>query len=80
MAFKGILLLLSLALVPLGASAQEPVTLSKADLDERFLLQISYEQEPAGWHDFMTSRSRIVTFKRQNGALLMVEEDRKSVV
>jgi hypothetical protein len=74
MAFKGILLLLSLALVPLWASAQEPVTLSKADLDEMFLLQISYEQEPRGWHDFMTSRSRIVAFERQNAVLRMVEE------
>jgi len=61
---QGILLLLSLSLAPLWASAQKPVALSKADLDERFLLQINYEQEP-GWQDFMTSRSRIVTFERQ---------------
>jgi Met-zincin len=73
MALKGILSLLSLSLAPLWASVQEPVALSKADLEERFLLQISYEQKP-GWQDFMTSRSRIVTFRRQNGALLMIEE------
>jgi hypothetical protein len=42
------------------------------------LLQISYEQE-MGRQDFMTSRSRIVTFERQGSALRMVEEPHDGV-
>ena len=47
--------------------------MSKTDLNERFLLQVSYKQVN-GLHDFMTSRSRIVDFKWQGKVLRMVEE------
>jgi hypothetical protein len=50
---------------------------SKTDLNERFLLQINYEYEN-GRQDFMTSRSRIVNFKRQEKVLRMVEEPHDS--
>ena len=70
--FKGILFSLFLSLVPPYPSPQKPVAISKTDLNERFLLQVSYEQEN-GLQDFMTSRSRIVDFRRQETALRMVE-------
>lgn len=66
-----------LALVPLCARAQMPVAISKSDLNDRLLLQISYEQE-TGRQDFMNSRSRIVEFKRQGKTLRMVEQPRDS--
>ena len=77
MMFEGILLSLFLSLAPLYPSPQKPVAISKTDLNERFLLQISYEQEN-GLRDFMTSRSRIVDFKRQEKVLRMVEEPHDS--
>ncbi|HEU4619470.1 MAG TPA: zinc-dependent metalloprotease [Gammaproteobacteria bacterium] len=55
-----------------AAPARQAATLDKADLAERFLLQVSYEQE-AGHQDFMTSRSRIVTFQRRDATLRMIE-------
>jgi hypothetical protein len=63
-------LLMSMALC---ASAHAAVSLSKATLGERHLLQVSYEQE-MGRQDFMTSRSRIVTFERHGDTLRMLEE------
>ena len=77
MMFEGILFSLFLSLAPPCPSPQKPVAMSKIDLNERFLLQVSYEQEN-GHQDFMTSRSRIVDFKRQYKVLLMVEEPHDS--
>ena len=77
MMFEGILFSLFLSLAPPYPSPQKPVAMSKIDLNERFLLQVSYEQEH-GLQDFMTSRSRIVDFKRQDKVLRMVEEPRDS--
>jgi Met-zincin len=76
MMFEGILFSLFLSLAPPYPSPQKPVAMSKIDLNERFLLQVSYEQEN-GLKDFMTSRSRIVDFKRQDKVLRMVEEPRE---
>ena len=45
-------------------------TLKKADLGQRFLLQIGYEQKIFG---FNTSRSRIVTFEREGAVLHMLD-------
>src|SRR5215469_7459080 len=73
MALEGILFSVFLSLAPPYPPPQNPVTMSKADLNERFLLQVSYEQTK-GLEDFMTSRSRIVDFKRQKNVLQMVEE------
>lgn len=64
--------LLLLSLLPVGSSAYEPVTISKADLGKEFLLQTSYERDN-GWQDFMTSRSRIVVFRRRGRTLEMLE-------
>jgi hypothetical protein len=66
-----------LGLGPLYPSLQEPVAMSKTDLNQRFLLQVSYEQVN-GLQDFMTSRSRVVDFKRQGKVLQMVEETHDS--
>src|SRR5215472_134344 len=77
MVLEGILFSLFLSLAPPYPQPQNPVTMSKADLNERFLLQVSYEQKK-GREDFMTSRSRIVDFKRQGDVLQMVEEARDS--
>jgi Met-zincin len=77
MMFEGILFSLFLSLAPPYPSPQPPVAISKTDLNERFLLQISYEREN-GLQDFMTSRSRIVDFKRQEEVLRMVEEPHDS--
>jgi hypothetical protein len=66
-------LLLLLTHAVLGASAEGATKIPKTDLNGRFLLQISYEQE-MGRQDFMTSRSRIVTFRRYDESLRMVEE------
>jgi hypothetical protein len=57
--------------------AHAAVELNKATLGERYLLQVSYEQE-MGRQDFMTSRSRIVTFERHGETLHMLEEQRDS--
>ena len=77
MMFEGILFSLFLSLAPPYPSPQKPVAISKTDLNERFLLQVSYEQEN-GLQDFMTSRSRIVDFRRQEKVLRMVEEPHDS--
>ncbi len=50
-----------------------PTTLEKAQLGARFLLQVNYEQEN-GRQDFMTSRSRIVTFMRDGTAVRMLDD------
>jgi hypothetical protein len=73
MVLVGLLFFFFLSLGPLYPSPQGPVAISKTDLNERFLLQVSYKQVN-GLHDFMTSRSRIVDFKRQGKVLRMVEE------
>jgi hypothetical protein len=52
------------------AVAVQPATLKKSDLGQRFLLQISYEQKSIG---FNTSRSRIVTFEREDAVLRMLD-------
>ena len=75
--FEGILFSLFLSLAPPYPSPQKPVAMSKIDLNERFLLQVSYKHEH-GLQDFMTSRSRIVDFKRKDKVLRMVEEPRDS--
>ena len=67
------ILSLFLSLAPPYPPPQNPVTMNKTDLNERFLLQVSYEQKK-GREDFMTSRSRIVDFKREGNELRMVEE------
>src|SRR5262249_1166565 len=59
------------------ASASRPgavqtATLKKAELDSRFLLQVSYEQK-SGLQDFKTSRSRIVAFHREGAVLRMFD-------
>ena len=77
MMFEGIVFSLFLSLAPPYPSPQKPVAISKTDLNERFLLQVSYEQEN-GLQDFMTSRSRIVDFRRQETVLRMVEEPHDS--
>jgi hypothetical protein len=70
---------------PAGSSASpvrgapEPldaVPFDKATLGEKFLLQVSYQQRGGSWRDFMTSRSRIVTFQRHDGAIQMIEDAR----
>jgi uncharacterized protein DUF4953 len=45
-------------------------TLPQAELGQRFLLQVSYEQTIAG---FNTSRSRVVTFRREGAVLQMID-------
>jgi hypothetical protein len=77
MMFEGILFSLFLSLAPPYPSPQGPVAMSKTDLNERFLLQVSYEKEN-GLQDFMTSRSRIVDFKRHGKVLRVVEEPHDS--
>jgi hypothetical protein len=77
MVLEGTLFSLCLLLAPPYPSPPKPVALPKTDLNERFLLQVSYEKEH-GLQDFMTSRSRIVNFKRQKKVLHMVEEPNDS--
>src|SRR5215470_5379182 len=77
MVLERILFSLFLSLAPLYPSPQKTVVMSKTDLNQKFLLQVSYEEEK-GHPDFMTSRSRIVDFKRQKKVLRMVEEPRDS--
>jgi hypothetical protein len=64
--------ILLLSLLSVHASAVESVAFPKADLGTEFLLQTSYERD-GGWHDFMTSRSRIVIFQRRGQTLEMIE-------
>ena len=53
-------------------AAVQTATLKKAELDQRFLLQVSYEQQ-SGLQDFRTSRSRIVTFHREGAVLHLLD-------
>src|SRR6185503_5497603 len=53
-------------------AALEPAALKKADLTQRFLLQINYEQG-SGHEEFKTSRSRVVSFRRHGAVLHMVD-------
>jgi len=77
MVLEGLLFSFFLSLGPPYPSPQGPVAMSKTDVNETFLLQVSYEQVN-GLQDFMTSRSRIVDFKRQDKVLRMVEEPHDS--
>ena len=77
MVFEGIFFFLFVSLARPFPPPQKPVVISKTDLNEKFLLQVSYEQE-RGLPDFMTSRSRIVDFKRQKNVLRMFEEPHDS--
>ena len=52
------------------AVAVLPATFKQAELGQRFLLQVSYEQKTIG---FNTSRSRIVTFQRDGAILHMLD-------
>src|SRR5215467_1622744 len=52
--------------------ATQTATFKKAELGHRFLLQVSYEQK-TGAQDFRTSRSRIVTFRRDHSVLEMLD-------
>jgi hypothetical protein len=77
MAFNGISVSLFVLLASLYAWAHQDVTISKSSLDERLLLQISYQLEN-GRQDLMTSRSRVVTLQREDETLRVVEEPRDS--
>jgi len=57
--------------------AIQTATFKKAELGHRFLLQVSYEQK-TGAQDFRTSRSLIVTFRRVNAVLQMLDVTRTS--
>jgi hypothetical protein len=58
----------------------QPATFKKAELGHRFLLQVSYEQK-TGAQDFRTSRSRIVTFRRDDAVLQMLDvTDARTVI
>jgi uncharacterized protein DUF4953 len=50
----------------------QAATFKKAEVGQRFLLQVSYEQK-TGAQDFRTSRSRIVTFHRDGAVLQMLD-------
>src|SRR5690242_15926794 len=62
------------AILSAGSQAvtPQPATVKKADLGERFLLQVSYERDGIR-RDFNTSRSRIVIFRRDGAVLHMVD-------
>lgn len=64
----------SVLLIQSCVTAPRGITVGAAELNGQFLLQTSYEQDRF-WHydHFMTSRSRIVTFRRSNDTLLMLE-------
>ena len=64
---------------PAAATAAPPldtVAFDKRRLGQKFLLQVSYEHRSGSWQDFMTSRSRIVTFERYANTVRMVEDAR----
>jgi hypothetical protein len=73
----GIVVSLALLCLPFDALAQASVVFSKKNLNQRLLLQVSYERE-AGQQNFMNTRSRIVEFQRDGKSLRMVEEARDS--
>src|ERR1700761_3285819 len=54
----------------------DTVPFDKRRLGQKFLLQVSYEHPSGSWQDFMTSRSRIVTFERYANTVRMVEDAR----
>jgi hypothetical protein len=58
------------------AGPRGTVPFDKANLEKKFLLQASYQQKTGSWQDLMTSRSRIVTFKRQHDTVQMIEDAR----
>jgi hypothetical protein len=62
------------ATLPSGSHAvpMQPVTLETSALGQRFLLQVSYEQKRSG-QAFNTSRSRVVTFRREGPVLQMLD-------
>jgi hypothetical protein len=70
------LLAVMLLLTTPGAGSQavavQTATLKKAELGDRFLLQINYERS-GHRRDFNTSRSRIVNFRRDGAVLQMVD-------
>jgi hypothetical protein len=74
MRFLYLLAAVGLILTTVGfqAVAVEPAALDKAALGQRYLLQVSYEQKSAR-QDFKTSRSRIVTFRREGAVLHMLD-------
>ena len=55
-----------------SAVAGSPAVFGKDELSERFLLQVNYEQKSSR-QDFKTSRSRIVTFRREGPVLHMLD-------
>lgn len=55
--------------------AAEQACLDKNAIDQRFLLQVNYEDEN-GPRDFTTSRSRIVRFERHGEVLRMLEDSK----
>lgn len=59
-----------------GTEPRRPIPIRKAELEQKFLLQVSYEQQGVSLQDFMTSRSRVVTFERQGNTVRMVEDGR----
>jgi hypothetical protein len=73
---NGFTLALLLAALTSGGHAQalEPARLSKAELGDRFLLQINYNEQDSRLQTFMTSRSRIVRFERQGAAVRMLDD------
>jgi len=62
------------AALPPGSHAvtAQLATLEKSALGDRFLLQISYEQKNSG-QAFKTTRSRVVTFRREGSVLHMLD-------
>jgi hypothetical protein len=60
------------------ATAVRPARLSKAALDQRFLLQVNYEEDEGPQH-FNTSRSRIVTFERRGAVLRMLDDSESRI-
>lgn len=73
------LLLRSIALLVIAtlgltsvAVAVSPALIGRDELGERFLLQVNYEQKTSR-QDFKTSRSRIVTFRRDGPVLHMLD-------
>src|SRR5438046_1350340 len=65
-------LLVAIGLPGMQAVPLQPATLKKAELEHRFLLQVSHEQQ-SGRQDFRTSRSRIVVFHRAGAVLRMLD-------
>jgi hypothetical protein len=55
------------------AASPQPFQLDKAALGQQFLLQVNYEEDGALQH-FRTSRSRVVTFRRDGGVLRMLDD------